>query len=247
VIAVLTVLIVALGVNAYLIQTGRLDKQEDKTAAAVVGGKHVADAGQSLADEVLAACAAGGKQTKALSEAGLCGKASTTKKDISDTVKDVPAVPAGSTTTIVRRETVPTGTIVAIVNSALRDAVVASCGTDGCRDGKNGADSQVPGPASTVPGPASTVPGPEGDTGPKGEKGDTPSDETVIALIRRVLAENPPTNGVDGRGITSLACSATLGPITFTVTYTDGTTQQFSCGDAPIDPDPEPVEPKPAP
>lgn len=229
VIAVLTVVLVALAVNAYMIRTNQLDGQKDKTTAAVVGGQQVADEGQSLADEVLAACAAGGKRARTMSAAGLCGKASSAKKNIDQTVKGTPSVPTSSTT-IVRRETVPIAILTGIVAGAVDDALLESCGTDGCRDGR---DSKVPGPTSTVPGPASTVPGPTGLTGPKG---DTPSDETLLALIRRVFAENPPKDGADGddgtdgRGIASVVCSGGIAPITFTLTYTDGSTDDFSCG-----------------
>lgn len=44
------------------------------------------------------------------------------------------------------------------------------------------------------------------------------------------------TNGTDGRGITSLSCTGIFAPITFAVTYTDGTTAEFSCG--AVDPAP---------
>jgi hypothetical protein len=244
-IAVVVLALVASVAGGYAIQlrTAQRDDAQQEAATNAKGKVQVAGEGQMLANEVLAACRAGGDESAALSKAGLCGKASTAKENIDERVKDTPSS-SSTTTTIVRRETVPMATLTTIVRAAIDEALVASCGADGCRDGR---DSTVPGPVSTVPGPASTVPGPRG---PQGEKGDTPSDDTILALIRRLLAENPPKDGQDGRdgrGITSLACSATLGPITFTVTYTDGTTQEFSCGDAPVDPDPDPVATDPAP
>jgi len=38
--------------------------------------------------------------------------------------------------------------------------------------------------------------------------------------------------GGDGRGITALACDSTT-PLELTVTYTDGTTETYSCGGGP--------------
>lgn len=232
----LIVLIVALGVNAYIIRTGQLDDQKQDTTAAVQGQKVAADEGQSLADEVLSACAAGGDDASALSAAGLCGKATTTKENIDQSVRDTPSAPSSTTnTTIVRREVLPVSTIIDVIREVINDVLVSSCGADGCRDGK---DSTVPGPQSTVPGPS----------GAQGGKGDTPSDETLLALIRRVFAANPPadgvngTNGTNGRGIAALACSGGLTPMTFTVTYDDGTQQEFTCGEIPI-PTPTPDEP----
>jgi hypothetical protein len=237
VVIVLIVMTTVSLVRGYTTERGeKEDAQADKSTAQAQAAT-AADEGQMLAEEVLQICRSGGREAKALSTAGLCGKASTAKENLDDTIKNVPDAPAGTTTTIVRRETIPVGTIMAVVTSALNDALVASCGPDGCRDGK---DSTVPGPASTIPG----AKGDRGDKGDTGEKGDTPSDETLLALIRRVIADNPPqdgtdgTDGTDGRGIESLVCSSNLGPITFTLTLTDGTVQEFSCGTTPVEPDP---------
>lgn len=94
------------------------------------------------------------------------------------------------------------------------DSITGQPGRDGesivgppGRDGKT-----VVGP----PGADSTVPGPPG----KGEKGDKGDPSTVPGPRG---GEGPP-----GRGIESMSC---VGPrITFTITWTDGTTSEVQCG-----------------
>lgn len=239
VVAALIVLIVALGANAYVIRTGQLVDQKADTTSAVKSADQAASEGKAFPDDVLAVCGAGGRAAKALIDADLCGKASATKKNIDEIVKDTPAAPSSTntTTTIVRRETIPMSTLTAVVRSSVDSALLESCGADGCRDGVDGVSPPPILPSPGKDGQAGGA-GPKGDTGAKGDKGDPPSDETLLELIRRVLSENPPADGADGRGITSLVCSSSLGPITFTLTLTDGTTQDFSCGTDPLGPEP---------
>ena len=75
-----------------------------------------------------------------------------------------------------------------------------------------------PGPTGPVGpmGPAGAT-GAKGETGPKGEPGQDGKDGA------------DGKDGQDGRGIASVSCD---GPAltTFTITYTDGTTQTVSCG-----------------
>lgn len=73
--------------------------------------------------------------------------------------------------------------------------------------GANGQDGDtVTGP----PGADSTIPGPAGPSGPPGVDG---------------------TDGTDGRGVVTVACdSNSVRRMTFTFTFTDGTTQTVSCG-----------------
>lgn len=92
-------------------------------------------------------------------------------------------------------------------------------------DGKDGAAGATGATGAT---------GSKGDTGPKGEKGDT-------GVAGRDGTNG--TNGLDGRGIASLVCTTSLAPITFTLTLTDGTVQEFTCGTAGVDPAPEPTTP----
>jgi hypothetical protein len=83
-------------------------------------------------------------------------------------------------------------------------------GSDSTEPGPPGSDSTIPGPAGT-PGADSTVPGPTGPTGPGGPPGE----------------RGEP--GADGRGVTSVECDSAL-PMTFTFTYSDGTTSTATCG-----------------
>jgi hypothetical protein len=108
-------------------------------------------------------------------------------------------------------------------------------GDDG-KDGKDGADGED--------GRDSTVPGPQGPGA---------TDEQVAAQVAAYCSARndctPPTpkdgtNGKDGepgRGIASIGCTSGLTPQTYTVVYTDGTTQDFTCGELP------PIEPTPTP
>lgn len=198
--------------NGYLNEKTEKESAQADKATAQVQAADAAGEGQLLADEVLQVCRAGGKEAKALSAAGLCGKASTTKENIDETVKDAPA--SSSSTTIVRRETVPIATLTAIVSSAVDDALLASCGADGCRDGQ---DSTIPGPqgpASTVPGPQGEpgVPGQQGATGPKGDTGPTGAD-----------GQPGPAGpqGEPGRSITDAQCGDDG---RWSITYSDGAT-----------------------
>lgn len=121
--------------------------------AAAVGLSRSSIAGVTLADQVQAACSAGGEVARELDVSGACGQA--------DQVQQAPvAGPAGQ----------PGG-----MGPAGADSTVP--GPAGPA-GPPGADSQVPGPAgpagqdSTVPGPPgqdSTTPGPPGPSGPPGQ------------------------------------------------------------------------------
>lgn len=89
--------------------------------------------------------------------------------------------------------------------------------------GADGEDSTIAGPAGAAGanGADSTVPGPQGPAGADGSPGKDGKD------------------GSPGRGIASIVCTGGLTPITFTFTYTDGTTETVTCGQL------EPVEPTP--
>lgn len=87
-------------------------------------------------------------------------------------------------------------------------------------------------PGQSVVGPPGDV-GPSGATGPSGSAGKDGKDGTPGA------DGSTGSPGADGRGITSLACSGPAAPITFTVTYSDGSTQDFSCGSV-VEPEPTP-------
>lgn len=104
-------------------------------------------------------------------------------------------------------------------------------GADG-RPGAPGANGRAgpTGPvAPSIPGkPGASITGPAGQDGADGKPGADGKD-----------GQNG-TNGADGRGITSLSCSGIFAPITFTVTYTDGTTAEFTCGTA-AEPEPDPA------
>jgi hypothetical protein len=224
-----TIVILALvgsGAGGYAIYLRTAERDAAVAVASTAAGE-----GARLADRVLSACSAPGDPEGVVS-AGLCGDAATAKDNIDESVKDSPAT-ATTTTTIVRRETIPAGTLLASINAALNEALTATCGADGCRDGKNGR-AGADGAASTIPGPASTVPGP---AGPKGEPGKDGRDGADGANGSDGAA------GAEGRGVASLVCSSGLGMITFTLTLTDGTTQEFSCGSTPVEPDPDPTAP----
>lgn len=81
-------------------------------------------------------------------------------------------------------------------------------------DGEDGADSTTPGP-SGAPGADSTVPGPPGPAGPAGPPG---------------AAGSNGADGAPGRGVAEVACTGGLTPMTFTFTYSDGTSQTVTCG-----------------
>lgn len=202
--------------------------ERDKKETAQVQAADAATEGQKLADEVLGACRAGGDDAVALSAAGLCGKAATTKDNIDETVKDAPGTT--TTTTIVRREVLPPGTLFA----AIRSALTSTCGADGCRDGRSGKNGDDGGD-STVPGPSGAT-GATGATGAKGEKGD------AGPAGKDGADGSDGADGTDGRGIASLVCTTSLAPITFTLTLTDGTTQEFTCGSGAVDSAPDPTE-----
>lgn len=74
------------------------------------------------------------------------------------------------------------------------------------KDGKDGAAGQD-----------STIPGPEGPAGRDGTNGSDGSDG------------KDGTDGTNGRGIESLDCSTLTPKTTFTITFTDGTTQTIAC------------------
>lgn len=97
-----------------------------------------------------------------------------------------------------------------LVSAQIDDVLVKVCGGS-CngktgKAGANGADSEIPGPA-----------GPPGPVGPKGDGGSDGSDGSNGA------------DGSNGRGIESLSCSTLAPETTFTITFTDGTSQTITC------------------
>lgn len=110
--------------------------------------------------------------------------------------------------------------------------------------GRDGADGLPGSDGKSLPGlpgaPGQSVVGPPGDTGPTGPTG--PAGPSGSAGKDGKDGSpgadgSPGSNGQDGRGITSLACSGATAPITFTVTFSDGSSQEFSCGSF-VEPDP---------
>lgn len=106
------------------------------------------------------------------------------------------------------------------------------------KDGANGLPGKslpgLPGaPGQSVVGPPGAT-GKDGATGPAGPTGSAGKD----GKDGGPGADGAPgSNGADGRGVTSLACSGAVAPITFTVTFSDGSSQDFSCGSA-VEPEP---------
>lgn len=76
-------------------------------------------------------------------------------------------------------------------------------------------DAGAPGAAGKdgAPGP----PGPKGEPGPPGPKGEPGKDGANG------------TDGKVGRGLSSITCDSAL-PLTFTVTYSDGSSESVTCG-----------------
>lgn len=99
------------------------------------------------------------------------------------------------------------------------------------------------GPTGTIgsagsPGPAGE-PGPQGDPGPQGEPGPQgPAGEPGAAGPPGPAGPAGPAGergpqGPAGVGIANIVCDTVGQQITFTVTFTDGTEQTFSCGSPP--------------
>lgn len=111
-------------------------------------------------------------------------------------------------------------------------------GTDG-EDGGPGADGEQgpPGEAGAQGEPGESITGPPGPAGPQGEPGPQGEQGRPPACAPNCAGpqgpQGPPGDrgpaGAQGVGIASLLCDS-LTPITFTVTYTDGTQQTFTCG-----------------
>jgi hypothetical protein len=90
--------------------------------------------------------------------------------------------------------------------------------------------------------------GDDGDTGRTGERGPGPTDEQIEAAVAAYCATRndctppPPADGKDGtngrdgsdgapgRGIASVVCTGGLTPMTFTFTYSDGSSETVTCG-----------------
>ena len=109
----------------------------------------------------------------------------------------------------------PTGS----AGAAGRDGTNGRDGTDG----DDGQDSTEPGPTGPA-GQDSTIPGPTGPQGPAGATGKDGRD------------------GTNGRGVVGVACEGGLTPVTFTFTFSDGTTQTVTCGQLEPVPSPTPTE-----
>jgi hypothetical protein len=230
-VVVLIIIATVASLNGY---TGeRSDKESAQATAVDEQGqkKAVVSEAEILAQQATAACAgATGKTLETLKAAGLCRQADKTKDTIEKATNDdlqTPAVTGPSQSQVNAavqsflgrldltgepgaagnpgaRGPSPTSTQIAA-------AVAAYCSTrDSCRG--------AAGAAGTAGADGSN--GKDGKDGATGDRGPSGSDGA------------PGTNGVDGRGIASLVCSTTVAPITFNVTYTDGTSQEFTCGEA---------------
>lgn len=169
----------------------------------------------SLAEEVRTACAveSNDPDRDALRAAGLCDSANATKRAIEDT-------PAAASDPSTRYVPVP---------GPRGFPGLPGVGIDGedGRNGRDGADSTIPGPAGApgASGADSTVPGPQGPAGPAGKDGTDGRNGT---------------DGAPGRGLAAVTCTGGLTPITFTFTYSDGTTETVTCGE--LEPVPTPTE-----
>jgi len=140
----------------------------------------------------------------------------------------------------------------------IQDAVEAYCSTGLCRgqegeDGQDGISVTPPQVAAAVAsycdrngecrGPVGRtgVTGADGPTGATGDQGPPPSDEQVAEAVATYCATHDECRGPqgpegprgpagsDGRGITALSCES-ITPLELTVTYTDGTSEAFTCG-----------------
>lgn len=100
-------------------------------------------------------------------------------------------------------------------------------GSDGA-NGVNGRDGNDGPPGASLPGKDGvSIRGADGANGSDGADGQNGVDGAPGSPGKDGTNGSP---GADGRGIASLSCSGLFAPITFTVTYTDGTTAEFSCG-----------------
>ncbi len=182
----------------------------DGKNAAVKDANQIARPADDLAARVQAACRGNGSDAKRLAEKGLCSRAAETRKEI-DKAPSISGPSQNTQASPIQTRYVP---------------VPGPTGRPG-QDGSDGEDSDVPGPQGSpgVPGADSTVPGPVGAQGPKGDRGE--KGETGSA-------------GKDGRGVVGVACEGGLTPVTFTFTFSDGTTQTVTCGQ--LEPVPTPSE-----
>ncbi len=192
----------------------------DGKSAAVKDANQIARPADDLAARVQAACRGDGSDAKRLAEKGLCSRAAETRKEI-DKAPSISVPSQTSQASPVQTRYVP---------------IPGPSGPPG-EDGSDGADSDTPGPQGPA-GNDSTVPGPAGPPGQsiKGDKGDKGDRGESI-------------KGDPGRGFTDVSCQAEGGltpSLTFTFTYSDGTSQTITCTQLPpVDPTPEP-EPTPA-
>lgn len=164
--------------------------------------EQVVEPAESMADRVRAECRSDEPGTDI--DAEICAAAERTKAAI----KDAPAATTNDTQAAPRQ----TRYVPVPGPRGLRGLP----GGDG-EDGEDGADSTTPGP-SGAPGADSTVPGPPGPAGPAGPPGVAGSNGADGA------------DGAPGRGVAEVACTGGLTPMTFTFTYSDGTSQTVTCG-----------------
>jgi hypothetical protein len=236
-VVVLIIIATVASLNGY---TGeRSDKESAQATAVDEQGqkKAVVSEAEILAQQATAACAgASGKTLDTLKAAGLCRQADKTKDTIEKATNDDLKTP------------VVTGPSQAQVNAAVQSFLgrldlTGEPGVDGA------AGARGPAPTSTQIAAAVTaycstrdqcrgVAGVSGTNGTDGKDGkDGAAGDRGPAGTDGLPGANG-TNGADGRGIASLVCSTTSAPITFNVTYTDGTSQEFSCGEVASTPDP---------
>lgn len=203
--------------------------ESQENAAAAESNAGAAQAGDELAKEVLAACAAQDAQGEQLRAAGLCAQATDTKQSIEEQVTEPTDTPQDG------RDGRDATT--AQVDSAVTRALPVPLGEALTRLLPREVASYCAARNDCTPAP---VPGRDGRDGVDGE---TPSDERLIALIAPLIpapVPGPPgADGTNGVGVVRFDCSSTV-PVefTFTVTLDNGTSQTFTCGGVPVEPEP---------
>lgn len=98
------------------------------------------------------------------------------------------------------------------------------------RPGKDGADGEsITGPrGATGAAGASGAPGADGEAGSTGAAGKDGAPGPAGPKGEPGRDGSNGSDGKDGRGITGVSCSTTV-PLTFTVTYSDGSTETVTC------------------
>lgn len=235
---VLAVAIIATAAGTFAIVSLTSDRDAAQVEAKDANSekRQVTEPAKDLANSVSKVCRAGGEDAQVLREAGLCGKASVTKEAVDDatgTTKQDQRPPAYRYLTLTDAELGPFA----------RGFFTRYCAAgDRCQgdDGKTTRVTQAQIDAAVAQQLPSALEqacggpckGATGDTGTKGDTGDTGSqgpagkdaDPTPVAVA-----------------VANFTCSGGLSPVTYTLVFTDGHTEDHTCGELP------PVEPTPTP